>query len=255
MAIDSGKADSIKVSLVRMRSNLDDYLTLSFREYTQANFTECLEGLMIGCGPYPMTAVCFMLFDIARQTGVYAQLADLLDEDSSNYNQTAAFDLLLDLPLGEVSPRLRLTCLDVNEKAIICAGKIARALQLHRNFHFVCSNALQYSNLDNFNFIHIAAMVAPKEVVLQYLLGELGKRELSCNLLMRFVDPDDIRSLLYEPLSLTQIQETLQEYPLVQDWRVARAHPHSQVKTSFLLAQHGQTKILEHLPKLKVVGV
>lgn len=232
--------NNTRTQLAKMRPHLDDYLTLSFREYKKAGIGSYSSGTLIGCGPYPMTAVAYLLFDITRQVGLLPELSNLLDENSTQYNQLAAFDRLLSLPFESVQPELQLTCLDINQRAVECGAKITRSLEFENCVRFKCVDALHYTQFESDSFVHIAAMVAPKREVLARVLHELEGKKFKGTVVMRFVDPDDIRSLLYEPISLHDIQSIVNCCPSVSGSSVVRAEPKSEVKTCVLVSDFGQ---------------
>lgn len=191
---------------------LDNYLRLSFIEWDHLKLTGSEQILFVGSGPFPLTAVVLNLISRAAVLG-------RLEEFRSACHQTPMdTDTFCELVENLLNPahytsaagRLKIELLDRSREATSLASQLLEILGLTEDLWTTCSLGEEVRMAPETSILYLASMVATKHEVISHLLKQAVQ---PLKILIRGVEPNSLKELLYEPLSAETISNIASHFP------------------------------------------
>lgn len=213
-----------------------DYSSLCLREFLRSNLSTCNRCLILGCGPLPITTIIFSALRQSVIAGILPPTAQLPGDAAPRYATTLDTEFLASI-LEQLSPPPLLphwcTSVDKEPRAIESARSVIKRLKLEDSTDLVVEDALQIDTYDQYDLIHVAAMVSQKTAVLRRIAEQVRS---GSQIIVRFPAENTLQSLLYETMSADDIHDlsTIANLTITDSFQPL---PGMEIVTGFLVFQ------------------
>lgn len=191
----------------------DQYLELAFLEFEVVSLFEGRKAVFIGGGPLPLTPIAYAILEIANRRGLYLDLTSAIHLSASDEEQRQRlYRIVGGLSCEDYAGKMGVLSVDSSEEATSKAGKLIERLGLSKIISTLRADGCSMQIDSDVDVVVVASMAEPKERIMENLALQVGPdREL--DIIVRSVEEQNLRQVLYKPLDMGMIEELESRHP------------------------------------------
>lgn len=176
---------------------IDHYLKLAMKESELAGLTANSRVVFVGGGPLPWTALCLAVVQAAQAKGLTTELTRCL-KDGHDHDDEQLKKVIHREFWRDWSSPFQVLSVEREPEAAIQAVKALTELGFQDHIQVATVDGAQLTLPPGYDTFFIASMVTEKERVMMNIMAQVAPGE-EVTFLIRSVDPENLRALLYEP--------------------------------------------------------
>ena len=194
----------------------DHYLELAFLEYEVGRLYEGRRVFFIGGGPLPLTPIAYAILELSLRQGVFLDLTACLHSEVRDQScRDRLSELVSGLTARGYNGSLHITSIDIQKKAASSAAVLVEKLGLAQLITVRQGDGCDVALPADTQVVVVASMAEPKQAILKNIISQIRPdREL--DLVVRSVEEQNLRQLLYRPIDPEMIGALSSAYPRFQ---------------------------------------